>query len=108
MIKCNNNTIQIIRGDSGGLVFDFVNPDNSKYTLQNTDKAVFSVKSDYDDTVYVIQKTLSQDGKITFLPSDTTNLSVGSYVYDVQLTKADGQVDTVLLGKLKIIADVTR
>lgn len=42
--------------------------------------------------------TVFIDGKapFEFLPSDTNDLEVGEYVYDVQLTKADGKVTTII------------
>ena len=44
---------------------------------------------------------------LTLLPEDTKDLSFGKYVYDIQLTKADGTVDTFITkATIKITEEV--
>lgn len=45
--------------------------------------------------------------KLVLDPADTKNLSFGKYVYDVQLTKSTGEVDTFITkGMLKLTEEV--
>lgn len=44
---------------------------------------------------------------IPLSPSDT-NVTPGSYVYDIQLKDSAGNISTLLSGKAKVLADITR
>lgn len=39
---------------------------------------------------------------------DTAKLTPGKYMYDVQLVNAEGVVSTLEVGKVKVLADITR
>jgi hypothetical protein len=44
---------------------------------------------------------------LVIYPEDTKELEFGSYVYDIQLTKANGDIDTfITASKFKITAEV--
>ena len=44
---------------------------------------------------------------LVLYPTDTQTLEFGTYVYDIQLTKANGDVDTfITASKFKITAEV--
>ncbi len=94
MQSVKNNTIYGIRGDT--LVFKIaLTKDGKDYVLSDGDKLTFTVKKTTTDTDALISKDVTS-GVITIDPSDTAKLDYGTYVYDVQLTTADGKVDTVV------------
>lgn len=54
-------------------------------------------KSDYAEETPLITKTIPIDTCILRLdPADTKQLPVGDYVYDIELTRHDGVVDTFI------------
>ena len=100
--------LKMIRGDTlaFGIELDGVT---------DVDAVYFSVKKTKFETEYILQKALNngiakiEDGKysVRVAPSDTHNLEVGTYYYDLQI-EANGDVFTVLYGALEIEADITR
>lgn len=100
--------LKMIRGDTlaFGFEVDGVTEVNAVY---------FSVKKTKYEDEYILQKSLNngiaqiEDGKysVRVAPSDTHNLEVGTYYYDLQI-KANGDIFTVLYGTLEIDADITR
>lgn len=108
MIFTKTKNLVITRGDS--LIFNFEIVD-----LQGTlTSAYFSIKKDYSDAEYAVQKSLS-DGitsvetgvyKVRAAPADTAELDLGTYYYDLQIN-ISGDVYTILKGNLKIEYDVT-
>lgn len=99
--------IRMTRGDTeyiGVNLFDGEKP----YELQPGDKLVLSVRKNID-AEYTFQ--LESDEMATFfLDHDkTANLDYGTYVYDIQLSTADGGVYTVIWASNFILVDeVTR
>lgn len=61
-----------------------------------------------DDGAIVITDAVAGDITITLAASCTDDLATSTYVYDVQLIEADGEVSTLTSGKARVIADVTR
>ena len=105
MIKIQGTNITHMRGDTDTInVALTVN--GSAYTMSTGDKAVFSVKSDLDAADYVFQIPVA-DGKVKLEHATTQGLAAGGYVWDIQLTMADGTVQTIGPGKYKLLADVT-
>ena len=67
------------------------------YVPQESDTIRFSVKRYLSDKSPVIVKDVPKDSMILKLnPDDTKSLSFGSYHYDIQLIKANGDTDTVI------------
>ena len=75
------------------------------YTPQEGDSVRFALKSpkmngkrtEYSDPEPLLQKNIPTDTLLLTLdPEDTKPLGFGSYVYDIQLTYADGSVDTFI------------
>lgn len=100
--------LDMVRGDTLAFGFELEG-------IAEVDAAYFSVKNTITDDEYLIHKTLGngiakvEDGKysVRVAPSDTHDLEVGSYYYDLQISVND-DIYTVLNGKLNIEADVTR
>lgn len=107
-----NKDISTIRGTTYS--FNFI-------VDEEIDKAYFSCKRtmDKDDTDYLFQKTLNngislvdhtEEGYVYVVrvaPEDTNELDAGKYFYDLKI-KINGDVIPPLIGKFKIINDVTR
>lgn len=106
MLKIERTNITLVRGDTG-VINAVITVDGVSYVLRDTDNCVFSVKTDYDNKEYALQKT-AVNGKFQLTHADTKDLEAGGYVWDMQLTTGAGDVVTVGPGKLKLLADVTR
>lgn len=87
----------MIRGDT--VEFNIIvqqldeNGNISEYTLEEGDVLTFTVKKNTKTKEPLIQKT---GVHITILPEDTQDLDYKTYKYDVQLTMANGTVDTII------------
>lgn len=80
--------------------------------------AVFTVKESKNSTTTSLQKSTSVSGEgqigsadegecfFFIVPSDTSGLSVGQYVYDVKVTLSSGKVYTVVEGVLNLLQSV--
>jgi len=85
---------------------------NTIYQMQSGDTAVFTMRETFDSEV-LLQKTLvpafRPDGTPAanlIIPGNEMNFEAGNYVYDVQLTLANGTVSSIK-GKIKIVEDIT-
>lgn len=103
MLKCEENTIHLTRGDSAVLLLKIRKDDDTEYELQAGDSVLFTVKNSVYDTAVIMQKKLT-GGAIKLNPDDTKNLQYGTYYYDVELTQSDGFVATVI-GPQKLIIE---
>lgn len=103
MLKIKNMDIYYIRGDDDGFSIQPTADDGTEITDFT---GVFSVKKSYDDTNYVLQCLM--DGTVVNLTHDKTkNLAYGDYIWDVELTLADGIRQTIGPGKFHLLPDVT-
>jgi len=99
MIKFNNVTLdaEMVLGDTGTFS---ITPklDGSKY-LDTGDTVTFTVRERKNKTTYKIRKIVTEfdDGTVTIpiLPSDTSSMDAGTYVYDIVIERSDGTVDTI-------------
>ena len=109
MIKIKSNKIKMTRGDTLITSIDLkvVNPDEteSPYIPEEGDVIFFAVKHPEiksDNTDYVDQNPLilkeipTSTMELRLDPIDTKSLAFGDYVYDIEITYADGIVDTIL------------
>lgn len=99
-----NNNIALTRGDSASIAVSLKNPDGTEYVLQSGDVLLFTVKHNCITEDIIIQKDISTDAIININPADTAALLYGEYFYDVQLTKANGDVNTVIPPRDFIVA----
>ena len=106
--------IELIRGDTLDLKFQRKLINNEVITSV-PDEMYFTVKNNYSEDDYLIQKRLGESITyneedhyyyFTIESVDTDNLGYNSYVYDIEIVK-DGKVKTILKGKLKIKQEVT-
>lgn len=106
--KVKKNTIFLTRGDTFKAHLTINNPDGTEYTPQEGDTVRFALKENIEDQECLILRDIPIDTMLLILnPEDTKELEFGSYVYDIQLTKANGDVDTfITASKLKLTAEV--
>lgn len=109
MYSIQGTTITLTRGDSFAAVIGILTPTGEPYTPNEGDVIRFAMKSSFDDSSRVlINKVIPNDTlKLELEPADTKSLSYGTYVYDIQLTKSTGEVDTFITkAKFKLTEEV--
>lgn len=114
MFSVSGTNITLTRGDT--LIAQItIKQGETDYTPVEGDVIRFAMKhpiynagrTDYSETTPVLTKTIPNDTLIlTLLPADTKQLGFGEYVYDIQLTFADGTVDTFIKGKFFLTEEV--
>lgn len=91
------NTITLTRGDTFKATIGITNPDGTPYEPEEGDSIRFAMKKEYEDAEVLIEKDIPTDTLIlTIAPEDTKPLRFGDYVYDIQLTKVSGEIDTFI------------
>ena len=107
MISVSGTTISMTRGDTLRLTITIKNPDGTDYSPVENDVVRFAAKRYFSDPAVAIHKDVPTDTLLLhFAPADTKTLPVGSYVYDIELTHADGDVDTFISGILILMDEV--
>ena len=100
------NHMRVVQGDTA--IFNITIAD---YNFSQGDLVYFTVKKDIKDKNYTLQKIVSEftDNVATFeLDKYDTNIKVGEYIYDIQVSLHDGKVDTIVLpSKFEVIEGVT-
>ena len=106
-VQCAIINIQFIRGDTFQANVEIMNPDKSKYIPQPGDRIRFAVKKSYSDQEPVLLKEISNDSLLLRIESaDTKAMLEDSYRYDIELTKANGDVSTFIKGNLVLSDEV--
>lgn len=115
MYTIDGTTISLIRGDSMSLQFT-LSKDDEEYIPFAEDHIRFAMKhsellpgkTGYKDTEPVLVKDIPYDTMtLKINPEDTKSLDFGSYVYDVQITYANGDVDTFIPpSRFNLLAEV--
>ena len=103
----------MIRGDSESLTISMETNEGFDEYFKDGDIVYFTVKETIATDKKILQKIITSfvDGKaiIEILPTDTQDLRVKDYVYDIQLTKGDESVTTIVKpSKFSLLGDVTR
>lgn len=90
-------SITLTRGDSFAADIGIVQPDGEPYIPSEGDQIRFAMKRNVKDEDVLILREISIDTmRLVLTPEDTKDLEFGSYVYDIQLTKSTGEVDTFI------------
>jgi len=80
----------------------------------HTNEYWMTLKSDIDNTdaqaALQIGPIAGGAGLVNLVayPADTENIQAATYKYDIQEVTADGKVTTLLIGKIKVVKDITR
>lgn len=101
-------TITLTRGDTFMALISITQSDGSPYLPIEGDTVRFAMKSSYTEEEPLLVKDIPiETMKLVLEPEDTKTLAFGKYVYDVQLTKVTGEVDTFITkGTIKITEEV--
>ena len=108
-------TITFPRGDQYTQAFTVYKSDGQLCDIE-FDEIYFTVKSGFSSQGFVFQKRMSRgeivdvgDGKyeFTIMPADTDSLSIGHYVFDIELVNADEGIKQTLVGDLNLTNEVT-
>ncbi len=103
-----NVDLKIYQGDYKQWEFQFEDANGAVIDISNqTPKAQF--KNSYSDQNPVTLSTTIENNKITMiLTSDqSSSLTEGSYIYDLQLTDSGGRVKTYVTGDVTVLPQVT-
>lgn len=86
-------TITLTRGDTFEALVSATKRDGTQYIPVEGDVIRFAMKENYDDPRPLLVKDIPIDTMmLTLEPQDTADLNFGKYVYDIQLTKANGKL----------------
>ena len=97
MKKVTNSTIIMTRGDTCRIKLVLTDSDGNEFVPNEGDVIRFAAKKKYSDSEASIFIIVPNDTLILEIkPEDTKNLDFGTYVYDLQITFADGTVDTFI------------
>lgn len=107
--------IALVRGDTLKLTLtDIKLSDGSEYVLSDTDVVYLEVKRYQDDKTAVIRKSVTKsdyvDGGLpfVFLPSDTVDLGIREYYFDVRLFVDEDNIYTIIpMSKFRIVQNIT-
>lgn len=101
-------TITLTRGDTLKAQITLTDAEGNPYEPAAGDVIRFAAKKNYSDNAILINKKIPTDTMIlTLNPADTKELAFGDYVYDIQLTRSSGEVDTFITkGTLVITEEV--
>lgn len=101
----SGKTISLTRGDTLIADISIIKADNTPYVPITGDKVRFAMKSKYTDQAPLLVIDIPiETMQLVINPEDTKCLSFGKYIYDIQLTKSTGEVDTFIT---KGILDLT-
>ena len=111
-MKIQGTNISMTRGDSEAIKVTVKDTLGDVIPLVTGDTIYFTVRESMLDTTKIIEKIITEfdDGKalININPQDTNNLRFVAYVYDIQLTKENGTVKTIIPpSQLMITGEVT-
>ena len=91
--------IQMIRGDTESLSVR-MHQDGAQVPFEAGDTLYFTVKYNHETDEKLLQKVITEfpggEAVIHIAPEDTKPLLFGDYYYDLQLTRADGTVTTII------------
>lgn len=113
-VKVEDNRITMTRGDTLRVKIGII-VDGEEYFPEAGDVVRFAVKhpdmnpskSEYKDAEPLILKTIPNETQILELePSDTKPYGFGKYDYDIQITFADGTVNTFISDRLTLTKEV--
>lgn len=120
LIIDDKNYIRLTRGDTMTMdvaLYQIVppvppatEPTREPYEVQPGDSIRFAISKGYvGETAYelMISKTIPNDTlRFTITSAESKLLDYREYNYDVEITHADGTVDTFISSKIKIIGEV--
>lgn len=107
MFNIYDNRITLTRGDTAVMGLEVLDTNSDAYEMQPGDVAVFTIKKNTVTKEKMLQKVFNADGLIKINPEETQDWDYGTYYFDVQLTQADGTVQTIITPTEVYITDET-
>lgn len=109
-MRTKGTEIFIVRGDSGFLQIYMSDREDNKILFKAGDVLFLTVKSSSRTSKISFQKIVEIQTETDFVsvniePNDTKELSFGQYVYDIQLTRSNGDVHTIMMPSKFTIGD---
>lgn len=103
------NIISVTKGDSLWTKLSLADSDGNQYIPDPGDVIIFSLKTSTSDSENpIVQKQISPDTLELRLDPEDTDINVGDYWYDIEVTLTNGFRDTVVGPcKFKITNQVT-
>lgn len=96
MLRVNGTTIYLTRGDTARIQIDLIEADGTAYEPQEGDSVRFAATVEWGDPP-CIEIPISTDSLLLEIaPNDTKPLEFGEYWYDIELTRANGDIDTFI------------
>lgn len=104
-----DGTVRLTRGDSARLSVSISNDlTGGEYTIDPSDTLRLTIKKNVNESEPAVQKVIKGSNQFYIEPNDTSTLSFGKYLYDVELTTAAGDVYTVIVPTtFEILKEVT-
>lgn len=103
-----NNVIKIYRNTAWAAALQ-IDDNGDLYILGDTEKLIFTLKS---NSTTIIRKVLTNDnydeeenGYILLLNSAETDISAGTYYYNIKLQRSDGEYEPIILTNEFIIME---
>ena len=109
MVEIDGTTIKMTRGDTLRTQVILLDAQDQEYVPQEGDVIRFVAKKACTDPEPLLVKTIPNETQFLVLdPADTKDLEApGTFVYDIQITFANGDVDTFISkAKLKLLEEV--
>lgn len=102
---------ELIRGDSAVIEFSLSDDDGKDILLSDIDTLILTARDYADGNILFskVKEDFKNEGNnysVEILPKDTQELSIKEFIYDIEITLADGTRGT-LLGKIELKKDVT-
>lgn len=108
MLYIEGTNIKLTRGDTAKFSISVYATSGKEYSIKENDTLRFTIKKSVNDLSPLIQKIIHGGDDIHILPEDTKGLKIGGYVYDAELTTADGDVFTIIPpSKFVLMPEVT-
>ena len=99
--------ISLIRGDTMKATVQMYINKYVTYEPHENDVIRFALKETYTSKKTLLSKQIPNDTLILHIaPEDTKDLKLGQYVYDIEITFANGDVDTFISGKFDLLPEV--
>lgn len=121
MVRVTGKTITMTRGDSAHIEIQMEYEGGASYEALRGDVIRFTVKKNYGDVTPLIvidmepyvpdgeETELVESVELHILPSHTRDLEYGSYRFDIQLLRVNGDIDTFIdKGTLTLTEEVGR
>lgn len=104
----NGTDIELTRGDTFKRTLVLTDAAGNPFTPAEGDEIRFALKKKVKDETVLINRVIPNDTLLLKIdPEDTKELAFGDYVYDIQITYANGEVDTfITVSQFKITEEV--